>query len=53
MRKPIPAPLDVEERDLMQAYERAFDEGTLKSHLTPERQAALKVAARASLIDRE
>ena len=49
MKKPIPVPLDVEERDLMEAYERAFDEGRLKSHLTPERQAALRAAARATM----
>ena len=53
MKKPTPAPLDVEERDLMEAYERAFDEGTLISHLTPRQQAALRAAARASLVDRE
>jgi predicted DNA binding CopG/RHH family protein len=42
-------PLDEEERDLMGAFEAAFDAGAVVSHLTPERQAELQAAARATM----
>lgn len=32
--------------DLITAFDEGFDEGSLVSHLTPEREAALKAAAR-------
>ena len=51
MKKPNldPVPFDNEERDLMDAFEKAFDDGSLVSHLTPERQAELQAAARATM----
>ena len=49
MKKPAltfnPKPIDDEERETMKALDRAFDEGTLVSRLTPERQAELQEAA--------
>lgn len=44
-----PQPLDDEERDLMEAWDKAFDEGTVVSHLTSERKAELEEAARNTL----
>ncbi len=44
-----PVPFDDEDRDLMEAYEKAFDDGSLVSHLTSERQAELRAAARATM----
>ena len=40
---------DDEERDLIEAFEKALDEGTLISHLTPERKAELEAMARATM----
>lgn len=39
-------PFDDEERETMEALDRAFEDGILVSHLTPERQAELQEAAR-------
>ena len=44
-----PVPFDDEERDLMEALDKAFDDGSLVSHLTPERQAELQAAAKATM----
>jgi predicted DNA binding CopG/RHH family protein len=44
-----PVAFDDEERDLMEAFDKAFDDGSLVSHLTPERQAELQAAARATM----
>jgi len=44
-----PTPFDDEERETMAALERAFDEGTLVSELTPARKAALEAGARATM----
>ena len=44
-----PTPFDDEERETMEALDKALDEGTLVSHLTPERQAELQEAARNTL----
>lgn len=41
-----PQPLDDEEREIMEALDKAHDEGTLVSHFTPERKAELEAAAR-------
>lgn len=41
-----PQPLDDYERETMEALDKAHDEGTIVSHLTPERQAELQEAAR-------
>jgi len=51
MKKPIldPVPFDDEERDLMETFEKALEEGALVSHLTPERQAELQAAAKATM----
>lgn len=49
MTQPNPIPFDDEERDLIDRIEAALDNGTLKSHLTPERQAELQAAAKATL----
>ena len=43
------APFDDEERETMEALDTAFEEGTLVSHLTAERQAELREAARNTL----
>lgn len=40
---------DKDESDLMDAFEQGFEEGTLVSHLTPERRAELEAAARQML----
>ncbi|NKX43090.1 hypothetical protein HCU73_00675 [Roseibacterium sp. KMU-115] len=45
-------PLDDEEREIMEAFDKAFDEGTLVSHLTPERKAELEEIARTTLAAR-
>ena len=42
-------PLDDEEREIMEAFDKAFDEGTLVSELTPERRAELEEAARTTM----
>ena len=44
-----PAPFDDEERDTMDALDKAFEEGALVSHLTPARQTELQEAARNTL----
>ena len=44
-----PVPFDDEERDLMHALEKGLEEGPLVSHLTPERQAELQSAAKATM----
>ena len=41
-----PRPFDNEERETMDALNRAMDEDRLVSHLTPERNAELREAAR-------
>ncbi len=42
-------PLDEEERELMEAFDTAMDEGTLISDLSPEKQEEFKQAARNTL----
>ena len=42
-------PLDDYERETMAALDKALDEGTIVSHLTPERKAELEQAARNTL----
>lgn len=42
-------PLDDYERETMAALNKAFDEGTIVSHLTPQRKAELEQAARNTL----
>jgi len=53
MKKPRinldPIPFDDEERDLMAALDKAFDEGTIKSNLTDERRAEVQASARATM----
>jgi predicted DNA binding CopG/RHH family protein len=51
MKKPDlnPLPFDDEERDLMEAFDKAFADGSLVSHLTPARQAELQAAAKATM----
>jgi predicted DNA binding CopG/RHH family protein len=44
-----PTPFDDEERDLMDAFEAGLSDGSVVSHLTPERQAELQAAARATM----
>jgi len=44
-----PVPFDDEERELMDAFDKAFEAGSLVSHLTPERQAELQAAASATM----
>ena len=44
-----PQPLDDYERETMAALDKAFNEGTIVSHLTPERKAELEQAARNTL----
>ena len=44
-----PVPFDDEERESMEAFEKALEDGTLVSHLTPERQAELQSAATATI----
>lgn len=41
-----PTPLDDEERKLMEMWDRAIEDGTAVSQLTPEREAELVQAAR-------
>ena len=43
-----PLPFDDEERDLFEALEKGLEEGSLVSHLTPERRAELQEAAKAT-----
>jgi predicted DNA binding CopG/RHH family protein len=47
MKKPTLAtrPFDDEERDLMATFDQGLADGTLVSHLTPERQVELRQAA--------
>lgn len=44
-----PQPLDDYERETMAVFEKAFEEGTIVSRLTPERKAELEQAARNTL----
>lgn len=44
-----PVPFDDEEREGMEVFEKALEDGTLVSHLTPERQAELQAAANATM----
>ena len=41
--------LDDEELESIKAFEKALDDGTLVSHLTPKRQAELQAAATATM----
>ena len=40
---------DDEEREIVESFEQALDDGTLVSRLTPERQMELRAAATATL----
>ena len=40
-----PVSLDDEEREIVGSFEQSLDDGTLVSHLTPERQMELRAAA--------
>lgn len=44
-----PTPFDDEERETMDALDKAFDEGTLVSELTEERRAAIEASARVTM----
>lgn len=44
-----PVPFDDEEREGIEAFEKALEDGALVSHLTPERQAELQAAATATM----
>jgi predicted DNA binding CopG/RHH family protein len=46
-----PPYLDDEEREIMEAFDKAFDEGTLVSELTPERRAEIEEAARNTMAE--
>jgi len=54
MRQPLkinpdPVPFDEEERALMQAFDKALEEGTLTSGLTGARRATLEASARVTM----
>ncbi len=53
MKKPIidldPTPLDDEERNIMAAWNNAYEKGTVVSQLTPERKTELEATARATI----
>jgi len=44
-----PTPFDDEERETMEALDKAFDDGTLVSDLTDERRAAIEASARVTM----
>jgi len=44
-----PTPFDDEERETMEALDKAFDDGTLVSDQTDERRAAIEASARVTM----
>jgi hypothetical protein len=43
-----PLPFDTEERETMEALDKAFEDGTIRSQLTQKRRAEIEASARAT-----